>query len=353
MFYEIPQYPVPGVQHRHRSPNLDLGIGSASNSYIRCVDTSSSVVPINHGPIDQMPSSSNYGLLGVSADEYARNCHFMDIMLLDGIGPVDASSSTVPPCRGNNLPPIIDAGPQRSVRNRLRATAMDPLLMHGSNAGLIETRHRTNFSHPSLDLRNHNYYRPVPPTEGVRNHGINSLPQVAAAPPHSFPATYASQSTWNPSQDDLEMGCRNRGSIPPMGFRIYHSKAERVGVAVLEFPEFYEVSNVIDHYRDMRLDIEDMSYEELLALGEQIGNADTGLSEETITRKLKTMTYSTFVTNINLEEAAPIDQGPDSCIICQEDYKNQEKIATLDCGHEYHAGCLSGCFVKNICPKDV
>ncbi|KAE8674494.1 UDP-Glycosyltransferase superfamily protein [Hibiscus syriacus] len=291
MFYEIPQYPVPGVQHRHRSPNLDLGIGSASNFYIPCVATSSSVVPLNHGPIDQMPSSSNYGLLGVSADEYARNCHFMDIIssssvtpfdtrLLDGIGPVDASSSTVPPCRGNDLPPIIDAGPQRSVRNRLWATAMDPLLMHGSNAGLIETRHRTNFSHPSLDLRNHNYYRPVPPTEG--------------------------------------------------------------GVAMLEFPEFYEeVGNVINHYRDMRLDIEDMSYEELLALGERIGNADTGLSEETMTRKMKTRTYSTFVTNINLEEAAPIDQGPDSCIICQEDYKNQEKITTLDCGHESHAGCLN------------
>lgn len=57
--------------------------------------------------------------------------------------------------------------------------------------------------------------------------------------------------------------------------------------------------------------------QELLALGERIGKVNTGLSEETITSKLKTRTYSTFVTNINLEEVAPIDQGPDSCIICQ------------------------------------
>ena len=31
---------------------------------------------------------------------------------------------------------------------------------------------------------------------------------------------------------------------------------------MLEFPEFYEeVGNFVDHHRDMRLDIEDMSYE--------------------------------------------------------------------------------------------
>jgi len=36
-------------------------------------------------------------------------------------------------------------------------------------------------------------------------------------------------------------------------------------VALLEFPSFYEVDyemdNLIDHHRDMRLDIDDMSYE--------------------------------------------------------------------------------------------
>ncbi|KAK8602883.1 hypothetical protein V6N13_085085 [Hibiscus sabdariffa] len=206
---------------------------------------------------------------------------------------------------------------------------------------------------------------------GVRNHGINVHPQVAATPYH-FPANYASQSTLNPSRGGLEMGRRSRGPAPPTGFRIYHSRQDggsvpeatlryrnlphlRVlppdGVAMLEFPEFYDVGNFFDHHRDMRLDIEEMSYEELLALGERIGKVNTGLSEETITSKLKTRTYSTSVTNINLEEVAPVDQEPDSCIICQEDYKNQEKIGTLDCGHGYHAGCLSKwLFVKNVCP---
>lgn len=113
-----------------------------------------------------------------------------------------------------------------------------------------------------------------------------------------------------------------------------------------------EVGNLVDHHRDMRLDIEDMSYEvsiqrlvlyflvnedicvievvdnlwiiytwnswqDLLALGERIGNVSTGLSEETITNQLKTKSYSSSATGINLEEEACDDQETDSCIICQ------------------------------------
>jgi len=52
-------------------------------------------------------------------------------------------------------------------------------------------------------------------------------------------------------------------------------------------------------------------------LGERIGNVSTGLSEETITNQLKTKSYSSIATGINLEEEACDDQETDSCIICQ------------------------------------
>ena len=46
-----------------------------------------------------------------------------------------------------------------------------------------------------------------------------------------------------------------------------------------------------------------------------------------------------------------MDQENDSCIICQEEYENEEKIGFLDCGHEYHADCLKKwVLVKNVCP---
>ncbi|CAI9262273.1 unnamed protein product [Lactuca saligna] len=51
------------------------------------------------------------------------------------------------------------------------------------------------------------------------------------------------------------------------------------GVAMLDISNY---GRRVDHHRDMRMDIDHMSYEELLALGEQIGNAGSGLSEDFI-----------------------------------------------------------------------
>ncbi|KAJ6894069.1 hypothetical protein NC652_027978 [Populus alba x Populus x berolinensis] len=231
-------------------------------------------------------------------------------------------------------------------------------------------RSNASFSHPSpVNLQHHNFHHMSPPIQGMRGHNINTRPQAPAA---SFrvPTANASQSTMNPSQDGLDIGLRHLGSVQPTGLRMYRPHREGVvpettlrhrnlpqlrvlptdGVAILGFPDYYEVENHVDHHRDMRLDIEDMSYEELLALGERIGSVNTGLSEGTIRKQLKTRTYLSSP-SINLEEAACMDHEADSCIICQDDYKSKEKIATLDCGHEYHADCLKKWLrLKNVCP---
>lgn len=52
-------------------------------------------------------------------------------------------------------------------------------------------------------------------------------------------------------------------------------------------------------------------------MGEQIGNVATGLSEETISMSMKTRTYISPTTPMNLEEAPCEDQETDFCIICQ------------------------------------
>lgn len=57
--------------------------------------------------------------------------------------------------------------------------------------------------------------------------------------------------------------------------------------------------------------------QDLLALGERIGNVSTGLSEEAISNQLKTKTYLAHATSVNEEEAASNDQETDSCMICQ------------------------------------
>ncbi|PSR95706.1 E3 ubiquitin-protein like [Actinidia chinensis var. chinensis] len=219
-------------------------------------------------------------------------------------------------------------------------------------------RNSTPFLHlPPIHQGHSNIHHPSHPMQGARCQNINFHSQVATTS-HRF-------STNNPFQDGIEVGPRYVGPAPPTGIRIYrphrralmpeaavsHHDLPRLRVlpadevAILESPGYYEVGSSHDHHREMRLDIDHMSYEELLALGERIGNVGTGLSKETISSRLKTRTY------MNLEAAACADQEIDFCVICQTDYKNQEKIGTLDCGHEYHVDCVKRwLLIKNTCP---
>jgi len=68
-----------------------------------------------------------------------------------------------------------------------------------------------------------------------------------------------------------------------------------------------EVDILLDAHREMCLEIEDMFYEEFIALGERIGSVSTGLSEETIITQPETRFYTrnpdifilkSFVTNV-------------------------------------------------------
>jgi len=61
-----------------------------------------------------------------------------------------------------------------------------------------------------------------------------------------------------------------------------------------------EVEILLDPHREMRLEIEDMSYEKFIPLGERICSVSTGLSEETITAQLETKVYTRNPNIINL-----------------------------------------------------
>ncbi|KAF3520899.1 hypothetical protein DY000_02059412, partial [Brassica cretica] len=247
-------------------------------------------------------------------------------------------------------------------------------------AGSIESsgRNPTAFMYPPRD---HYYHHPPPPppppphVQGVRGQSATLYPPMASSSPsYGFPP-----GNFAPSQNTINRGGPSgseMGPVQPTGFRIYQRddsvplaalRQHRGGVprfrmmpddevAILEFGDFLgggSGNNHIDHHRDMRLDIEEMSYEELLALSERIGTVNTGLPEEDVKNHLKTRTCS--VINLAAESSSSSsktkDRETEPCTICQESFKNEEKIATLDCGHEYHAGCLEKWLVvKNVCP---
>ncbi|XP_015899193.2 probable E3 ubiquitin-protein ligase ZFP1 isoform X1 [Ziziphus jujuba] len=351
----------------------------------------------------------------------------------DGVAVMDAASFSLPPYIGTGNPSVIDVGPQSGVRNRLGASGLDSVLTHDHNhlnqgnymsqhfqptgtlwleqhissssgdpgasawnqapsipfvhggnvsVGSLETanmgmaryhetatgRSSQGMRHPSSGNHRLQNHHPSPSMQGPRGHNIHFHPQVAAS---SFRiSSNSSRNIMNSSQNLLEVGHRQSGTVPPTGFRISrpnrgvipenalrHQNLPHLRlfqadeVAILEIPDLYEVGNFTDHHRDMRLDIEDMTYEELLALGERIGNVSTGLSEDAIIRQLKLRTYFSSSTTINLEEAEWTVKEAEACIICQDEYKNMEKIGTLKCGHEYHAECLKKwLLIKNVCP---
>ncbi|XP_057424032.1 probable E3 ubiquitin-protein ligase RHG1A [Lotus japonicus] len=113
-------------------------------------------------------------------------------------------------------------------------------------------------------------------------------------------------------------------------------------VMILDQSMFAGIANIHDRHRDMRLDVDNMSYEELLALEERIGNVNTGLTEETIMKLLKQKKYS----------AEPGSQGDaEPCCVCQEEYNDGDDIGSLNCGHFYHTGCIKQWLMhKNLCP---
>lgn len=102
-----------------------------------------------------------------------------------------------------------------------------------------------------------------------------------------------------------------------------------------------------DHYRDMRLDVDSMSYEELLALEESIGNVCTGLGKDAILRSIKIKKYSFM-------EIAANSVRQDSevkCSICQEEFEEGVELGILECGHNHHYLCIEQWLLqKNQCP---
>ncbi|KAH7447941.1 hypothetical protein KP509_01G128900 [Ceratopteris richardii] len=109
----------------------------------------------------------------------------------------------------------------------------------------------------------------------------------------------------------------------------------------------YEWTDTRDQHSDMRLDVDNMSYEELLALEERIGNVNTGLSEESIRKCLKVKMYSPS----DVISASVSRESDPKCSICQEEYEDSDELGELQCGHEYHTDCIKQWLpLKNQCP---
>ncbi|XP_051225533.1 uncharacterized protein [Lolium perenne] len=104
--------------------------------------------------------------------------------------------------------------------------------------------------------------------------------------------------------------------------------------------------SMYDRYQDWRLDVDNMSYEELLELGERIGHVNTGLREDEIIRNLRKVKHPAFDSSFRFPT-----EVEKKCSICQEEFEANDEMGRLHCGHSYHVYCIKQWLSqKNVCP---
>ncbi|KAL8519833.1 hypothetical protein ACS0TY_010682 [Phlomoides rotata] len=89
------------------------------------------------------------------------------------------------------------------------------------------------------------------------------------------------------------------------------------------------------------VDPDELSYEELLALGEVVGTESRGLSADTIAS----------LPSINYKSQGTQEGISDSCVICRLDYEDGDNLIVLSCKHSYHSECINNWLqINKVCP---
>ncbi|KAH0880221.1 hypothetical protein HID58_067615 [Brassica napus] len=89
------------------------------------------------------------------------------------------------------------------------------------------------------------------------------------------------------------------------------------------------------------MDPDELSYEELLALGDIVGTESRGLSADTIA-SLPSKRYKDGDNQNGTNE---------SCVICRLDYEDDDDLILLPCKHSYHSGCINNWLkINKSCP---
>ncbi|XP_075491754.1 uncharacterized protein LOC142529930 isoform X1 [Primulina tabacum] len=234
-------------------------------------------------------------------------------------------------------------------------------------------------SHPNVSAEAGDYHNDItsnmnPVPQNVNNNLNQSTRGVRSGyGARSVPSFRASSSTFHPdhitpSDEGFQIAAksyhpRNRRALPSVRMRninrngralmsserqrscddyaSFHNRLE--GVVISEHQTtFYGSRALFDQHRDMRLDTENMSYEELLELGERIGSVSTGLSDESIAKCLIESIYC----------SSDLFQDEGSCVICLDGYINMDDVGMIKvCGHDFHVGCIRKWLsMKNLCP---
>ncbi|KAK9059614.1 hypothetical protein SSX86_020318 [Deinandra increscens subsp. villosa] len=89
------------------------------------------------------------------------------------------------------------------------------------------------------------------------------------------------------------------------------------------------------------VDPDELSYEELIALGEVVGTESRGLSADSIA-SLRSVIYETKNGQ---------NESCETCVICRLDYEDGDNLILLSCKHSYHSDCITNWLqINKVCP---
>ncbi|GAA0141821.1 ubiquitin-protein ligase [Lithospermum erythrorhizon] len=242
-----------------------------------------------------------------------------------------------------SLLPSSRSGSGSSIRNHPTGWTADQNLTAHNQHGLTEHAPWTLF--PPVDYGNQRGHFPVTPPESSSSMEAEMLSFSSRRRQHpsSRPALVMDEpsdviSGWRALAVDLEGRQRLIRQVRNAARRRDNWRAQDFAV----FSPFINgAAELHDRHSDMRLDVDSMSYEELLALEERIGNVGTGLNEEIIMKSMKQRKYQLTGSSSNDE----------ACCICREEYVAGDDIGTAACGHEFHTDCIKQwLLLKNLCP---
>ncbi|CAI0431754.1 unnamed protein product [Linum tenue] len=129
----------------------------------------------------------------------------------------------------------------------------------------------------------------------------------------------------------------------------YYRRAPPDGLAeVLMLQNGFVMGGRMDRFSAWRLDIDDMSYEQLLELGDKIGHVSTGLKEDEIAHCIRKFKLS-VLNELSSHNIKVILEK--KCSVCQEEYEGDDEVGKLECGHGFHIQCIKQWLAyKNKCP---
>lgn len=106
--------------------------------------------------------------------------------------------------------------------------------------------------------------------------------------------------------------------------------------------EYRPPNNAAQVATEDNVDPDNMSYEQLQALGEAVGNQSRGLSDDLICYLVPFKNKCSFFSRKKNDE---------ECVICKSTYKSRQKLIRLPCSHCYHADCITRWLkINKACP---